>query len=168
MDDDDLRRGRPTCHRAFGEDVAILAGDALYGEAFALLLARQEAAPEHLLAAALELARASGSRGMVAGQYIDDAATAHVGPTGLRRLHELKTGRLIAASVTCVLLLAGVDDPQMADSFTMFARELRILFQIVDDTRRHCLHRNARQTAWGRRSTRQAYVCDRVWTGRGA
>jgi geranylgeranyl diphosphate synthase type II len=126
MDDDDLRRGRPTCHRAFGEDVAILAADALYGEAFALLLARQEAAPEHLLAAALELARASGSRG------------------------------LIAAAVTCVLLLARVDGPQMADSFTMFARELRILFQIVDDTRRHCLHRNARQTAWGRRSTRSS------------
>src|SRR6202044_2742205 len=70
MDDDDLRRGRPTCHVAFGEDVAILAGDGLYAEAFVLLLSRQEASAERLLAAAAELARATGAQGMVAGQYI--------------------------------------------------------------------------------------------------
>ena len=67
MDDDDLRRGRPTCHRAFGEDVAILAGDGLYAEAFALLLTRQEAGAPELLAAARELADATGAQGMVAG-----------------------------------------------------------------------------------------------------
>src|SRR5947209_9787078 len=133
MDDDDLRRGRPTCHRAFGEDVAILAGDGLYAEAFALLLARQEAGAEQLLAAAGELARATGAQGMVAGQYIDVAGTAQPGPAGLRRLHELKTGRLIAASVECVLLLAGVGDGQRHDSFVAYARELGVLFQIVDD-----------------------------------
>jgi geranylgeranyl diphosphate synthase type II len=133
MDDDDLRRGRPTCHRAFGEDVAILAGDALYAEAFALLLARQRAAPERLLAAARELAEATGAQGMVAGQYIDVAASSPAGAQGLRRLHELKTGRLIAASVQCVLLLAGVDDAERIHSFASFARELGVLFQIVDD-----------------------------------
>jgi geranylgeranyl diphosphate synthase type II len=133
MDDDDLRRGRPTCHRAFGEDVAILAGDGLYAEAFVLLLSRQEAAPERLLAAAQALARATGAQGMVAGQYIDVAATAQAGPAGLRRLHELKTGRLIAASVECVLLLAGDVEPEKIDSFSRFARELGVLFQIVDD-----------------------------------
>jgi geranylgeranyl diphosphate synthase type II len=133
MDDDDLRRGRPTCHRAFGEDVAILAGDGLYAEAFVLLLSRQEAAPDRLLAAARSLAHATGAQGMVAGQYIDVAGTAPAGPDGLRRLHELKTGRLIAASVECVLLLAGVHEDEKHDSFTGFARELGVLFQIVDD-----------------------------------
>jgi geranylgeranyl diphosphate synthase type II len=133
MDDDDLRRGRPTCHVAFGEDVAILAGDGLYAEAFVLLLSRQQAEPERLLAAARELAGATGAQGMVAGQYIDVAATAPDGADGLRLLHELKTGRLIAASVECVLLLAGLDEPERIHSFHGFARELGILFQIVDD-----------------------------------
>jgi geranylgeranyl diphosphate synthase, type II len=133
MDDDDLRRGRPTCHVAFGEDVAILAGDGLYAEAFVLLLSRQEAAPERLLAAARELAHATGAQGMVAGQYIDVAGTAPSGPAGLRHLHELKTGRLIAASIECVLILAGLDEPERIHSFHGFARELGILFQIVDD-----------------------------------
>ena len=133
MDDDDLRRGRPTCHRAFGEDVAILAGDGLYAEAFVLLLARQEAEPARLLATARELAAATGAQGMVAGQYIDVTGTAQAGPEGLRRLHGLKTGRLIAASVECVLLLAGLPPSGRAGSFIDFARELGVLFQIVDD-----------------------------------
>ena len=105
MDDDDLRRGRLTCHKVFGEDVAILAGDGLYAEAFVLLLSRQEAPAERLLGAAAELARATGAQGMVGGQYIDDAGTAPAGAAWLRHLHELKTGRLIAASIECVLLL---------------------------------------------------------------
>jgi geranylgeranyl diphosphate synthase type II len=133
MDDDDLRRGRPTCHRAFGEDVAILAGDGLYAEAFVLLLSCQEAPPARLLDAARELALATGAEGMVAGQYVDVAGTAPSGPDGLRGLHELKTGRLIAASVGCVLLLAGVEDAARVQSFETFARELGVLFQIVDD-----------------------------------
>jgi geranylgeranyl diphosphate synthase type II len=133
MDDDDLRRGRPTCHRAHGEDVAILAGDGLYAEAFVLLLSRQEGPPDRLLAAARALARSTGAQGMVAGQYIDVAGTARPGPEGLRHLHELKTGRLIAASVECVLLLAGLEPAERFDSFSSFARELGVLFQIVDD-----------------------------------
>ncbi|HTU79252.1 MAG TPA: polyprenyl synthetase family protein, partial [Solirubrobacteraceae bacterium] len=124
MDDDDLRRGRPTCHVAFGEDVAILAGDGLYAEAFVLLLSRQQAEPAALLAATLELARATGADGMVAGQYVDVAGTAPAGAAGLRRLHELKTGRLIAASVECVLLLAGDDRPERDGALRAFAAEL--------------------------------------------
>jgi geranylgeranyl diphosphate synthase type II len=133
MDDDDLRRGKPTCHRAFGEDVAILAGDGLYAEAFALLLTEQRAEPQNLLAAARELAAATGVRGMVGGQYIDVAGRAPEGADGLRRLHELKTGRLIAASIECVLLLAGSVEPGRMSSFRAFATELGVLFQIVDD-----------------------------------
>ena len=133
MDDDDLRRGRPTCHKAFGEDVAILAGDGLYAEAFVLLLSAQEAQPPHLLAAARALAAATGVAGMVGGQYIDVANTTASGPEGLRRLHELKTGRLIGASIECVLLLAGDLQPDTINLFRSFAGELGVLFQIVDD-----------------------------------
>jgi geranylgeranyl diphosphate synthase type II len=133
MDDDDLRRGRPTCHRAFGEDVAILAGDGLYAEAFALLLSRQEGEPARILRAACELAAATGVKGMVGGQYLDVAETAPDGPAGLRRLHELKTGRLIGASIECVLMLCGPDDSATIEAFHTFAGELGVLFQIVDD-----------------------------------
>jgi geranylgeranyl diphosphate synthase type II len=133
MDDDDLRRGRLTCHKAFGEDVAILAGDGLYAEAFRLLLTEQRAEPAHLLAAARELASATGVGGMVGGQYIDVAETAPEGASGLRRLHELKTGRLIGASIRCVLILLGDHTPDTIDSFHAFASELGVLFQIVDD-----------------------------------
>ncbi|MGA9857423.1 MAG: polyprenyl synthetase family protein [Solirubrobacteraceae bacterium] len=133
MDDDDLRRGRLTCHKAFGEDVAILAGDGLYAEAFRLLLTEQSGEPANVMAAARELAAATGVQGMVGGQYIDVAGTAPEGAVGLRRLHELKTGRLIAASIECVLLLGGSHEPVTISSFNAFAGELGVLFQIVDD-----------------------------------
>jgi geranylgeranyl diphosphate synthase type II len=133
MDDDELRRGLPTCHVKFGEDVAILAGDGLYAEAFRHLLTHQRSAPERVLAAAAELAAATGVNGMVGGQYADVSPRTPSGPAALRRLHELKTGRLIGASVLCVLLLTGIDDgPEMAP-FRTFAAELGVLFQIVDD-----------------------------------
>jgi geranylgeranyl diphosphate synthase type II len=131
MDDDDLRRGRPTCHVKFGEDVAILAGDGLYAEAFHHLLAKQEAEPARLVAAARELAAATGVDGMVGGQYLDVADVTST-PEELRRLHALKTGRLIGASVVCVLLLAGVDEEKTA-AWRRYASELGVLFQIVDD-----------------------------------
>ncbi|MGO9954809.1 MAG: polyprenyl synthetase family protein [Solirubrobacteraceae bacterium] len=133
MDDDDLRRGRLTCHKAFGEDVAILAGDGLYAEAFRLLLSRQPGEPGRVLAAARELAAATGVNGMVGGQYIDVAGTAPDGAAGLRHLHELKTGRLIAASIECVLLLIADHKTVTISSFRAFASELGVLFQIVDD-----------------------------------
>ena len=133
MDDDALRRGQPTCHVRFGEDVAILAGDGLYAEAFHHLLARQRAAPERLLRAAAELAAATGVSGMVGGQYADVSARTSSGAEGLRRLHELKTGRLIAASVLCVLLLTDIEDASGTGPFRRFAAELGVLFQIIDD-----------------------------------
>src|SRR5687768_3144992 len=132
MDDDDLRRGRPTCHRAHGENVAILAGDGLYAEAFRVVLTEQPGDPAAVLAAARELAAATGVAGMVGGQFIDIAATAPEGAGGLRRLHELKTGRLIAACVGCVLALAGLGEPATI-AYRRFASELGVLFQIVDD-----------------------------------
>ncbi len=133
MDDDDLRRGRPTCHRAFGEAVAILAGDGLYAEAFHHLLTEQAGDPARVLAAAAELAAATGVSGMVGGQYLDVAGTAPPGPDGLRRLHALKTGRLIRASIECVLLIDGSLEGDTIRSFRTYAGELGVLFQIVDD-----------------------------------
>jgi geranylgeranyl diphosphate synthase type II len=133
MDDDDLRRGRPTCHVRFGEGVAILAGDGLYAEAFRHLLTHQRAAPERVLAAAAELAAATGVNGMVGGQYADVSPQTGSGAAALRRLHELKTGRLIAASVVCVLLLSGIEDASQTAALRRFAAELGVLFQIVDD-----------------------------------
>jgi geranylgeranyl diphosphate synthase type II len=131
MDDDDLRRGRPTCHVKFGEDVAILAGDGLYAEAFGHLLGEQVGDAGLVLAAARELAAATGVDGMVGGQYLDVAGVGDT-PEELRRLHALKTGRLIGASVGCVLLLHGVDGAA-GTAYRRYAAEIGVLFQIVDD-----------------------------------
>ncbi len=132
MDDDELRRGRPTSHVVYGEDVAILAGDGLYAEAIRIFSARQAGDPERVLEALAELVGATGVGGMVGGQYRDVTAGPEIGADGLRELHGLKTGRLIAASVVVPLVLAGVGDDAMA-SYRRFADELGVLFQIVDD-----------------------------------
>ena len=132
MDDDELRRGRPTAHVAFGEDVAILAGDGLFAEAIHLFSRRQEGEPDRVLAALAELVEATGAGGMVGGQYMDVAGEGELDEAGLRSLHGLKTGRLIAASVTVPLTLDGL--PEAATiPYRRFADELGVLFQIVDD-----------------------------------
>jgi geranylgeranyl diphosphate synthase type II len=128
MDDDDLRRGKPTCHVAFGEDVAILAGDGLFAEALRLVLSEQRGEPEHVLAAVREVVSAAGVKGMVGGQFLDVAGE----PVDVRHLHELKTGALIAASVGAVLSLEGVGEPATIP-YRRFAAELGVVFQIVDD-----------------------------------
>jgi geranylgeranyl diphosphate synthase, type II len=130
MDDDDLRRGRPTSHVRFGEDVAILAGDGLFAEAIRLFCA-QPGDPSRVLAAMAALTAATGVDGMVGGQYVDVAGEAVDGES-LRALHTLKTGCLIAACVDVVLILEGVEEPETI-SYRRFAEELGVLFQIVDD-----------------------------------
>jgi geranylgeranyl diphosphate synthase type II len=129
MDDDDLRRGRPTCHVAYGEDVAILAGDGLFAEALRLALTEQRGPAERVLAAVAEVVDAVGVEGMVGGQFLDVAADPAI---DLRRLHELKTGALIAASVGSVLSLEGLGGPATIP-YRRFAAELGVVFQIVDD-----------------------------------
>jgi geranylgeranyl diphosphate synthase type II len=128
MDDDDLRRGQPTNHRRFNVPIAILAGDGLFAEAMSLVLERQTGDPERIRAALAELTSAAGVGGMVGGQYLDIAGA----DTDIRRLHELKTGRLIGASIACVLLLTGMSEPATL-AYRRFAAELGVLFQIVDD-----------------------------------
>ncbi len=130
MDDDDLRRGKPTSHVKFGEDVAILAGDGLFAEAVRLF-ATQPGPPERVLAALRELAGATGVDGMVGGQYVD-VVESEDDAEGLRALHALKTGRLIAASVSVALILEGTAESETIP-YRRFADELGVLFQIVDD-----------------------------------
>ncbi len=130
MDDDELRRGQPTSHVKFGEDVAILAGDGLFAEAVRLF-STQPGPPERVLAALRELAGATGVDGMVGGQYVDVIGS-EKDAAGLRALHALKTGRLIAASVNVVPILEGSPEPETIP-YRRFAEELGVLFQIVDD-----------------------------------
>jgi geranylgeranyl diphosphate synthase, type II len=129
MDDDDLRRGKPTCHVAFGEEVAILAGDGLFAEALRLALTEQKGEPANVLAAVREIVAAAGVRGMVGGQFLDVEGDTAV---DVRHLHELKTGALIAASVGAVLALEGLSGPATIP-YRRFAAELGVVFQIVDD-----------------------------------
>jgi geranylgeranyl diphosphate synthase type II len=129
IDDDTLRRGRPTCHVAFGEDVAILAGDGLFAEAFKLVLLRQAGSSAAVFGALAEIASATGVQGMVGGQYMDVAGEA-TADDDLRTLHALKTGRLIQAAVICGALLSGAEE---LEPYRAFAAELGLLFQIVDD-----------------------------------
>ncbi len=132
MDDDDTRRGQPTNHKVYGEDVAILAGDALFAEAVTHVLEHQQGDPANVLAALREITAAAAVSGMVGGQYVDITAPGTLDAAGLRHLHELKTGRLIGASIAGVLRLAGWARPATIP-YTRFAAELGVLFQIVDD-----------------------------------
>jgi geranylgeranyl diphosphate synthase, type II len=124
LDDDDLRRGQPSSHVRFGEGVAILAGDALLTEAFRLVLAYESPEPARELAAA--------TLGMIGGQYVDVTTDGELDAEGLVHLHELKTGRLLRASVTCAVAVAGLPHDQR-EPWAAFGEELGLLFQIVDD-----------------------------------
>ena len=130
MDDDELRRGMPTAHVEFGEDVAILSGDGLFAEAIRIFCG-QLGEPARILAALAELTAATGVAGMVGGQYADVIGGV-TDAEQLRALHELKTGRLIAAAVGVVLTLEGLSEPETIP-YRRFAGELGVLFQIVDD-----------------------------------
>jgi len=132
MDDDELRRGKPTCHVVYGEDVAILAGDGLFAEAIKLVLDEQDGDPGRVLRALRHLVAAISVSGMVGGQYVDVKETAPHDEAGLRHLHALKTGRLIAAAIECPLLLFGAGEAATM-GLRRFAAELGVLFQIVDD-----------------------------------
>ncbi len=136
MDDDDLRRGSPTCHKKFGEAEAILAGDGLLTYAFDLL-----SDPSHerglsglaRLAIIQTIARAAGSLGMVGGQALDMAAEGkQIEFDHLRTIHRSKTGALITASVLAGAIGGGADTDQLAD-MRRFGDSIGLAFQIVDD-----------------------------------
>lgn len=133
MDDDDLRRGEPTCHIAFDEATAILAGDALQCLAFETLL-RCDAPAELVLSLCRELARASGATGMVAGQAIDLAAIATVPDIEyLERMHNHKTGALIEAAVVMGARSSGLSDDSALRCLRAYAQAIGLSFQVQDD-----------------------------------
>ena len=134
MDDDDLRRGRPTVHKKFDEATAILAGDALLTEAFAVL-ADPATHPDGAIRATLvaELARASGAAGMVGGQMIDlMAANLTLDDAGLKRLQNLKTGCIIAVACRMGAVLAGAPLATV-DLLGQYGMDMGLAFQIADD-----------------------------------
>lgn len=134
MDDDDLRRGRPTCHVRFGEATAILAGDALQALAFQAIAEDEKLQPEVRVRLVGEVARAAGvPHGMVAGQAYDLAAESReVSNVELERIHRLKTGALITAAARCGAIIAGAGESEL-ESVTQYGAALGLLFQITDD-----------------------------------
>ena len=135
MDDDEYRRGRPTTHRKYGEAMAILTGDAFFGEALTLITVHQEGSCEQVLEVVRELARSTGVNGMVGGQVIDMDQTGvgeEADPETLHMIHAYKTGALIKSSARIGATLAGTTEDEQV-SITEYATELGLCFQIVDD-----------------------------------
>jgi geranylgeranyl diphosphate synthase type II len=131
MDNDDLRRGKPTNHKVYGETMAVLAGDALQAEAFRLVLSAVGIPADRLAACALILAKAAGADGMVAGQVLD---TLHTPKTReeLTLVHRLKTGAMICAAAEMGCTVAAVPEKLYAAA-REYAQQLGLAFQIRDD-----------------------------------
>ena len=135
MDDDDFRRGRPTAHKKFGEAMAILAGDAFFGEALSLITVHQGGGCEQVLEVVRELADSTGVNGMVGGQVMDMDQTGIgtcVDLETLHMIHKYKTGALIKSSARIGAVLAGAGEDGQA-AVSEYASELGLCFQIVDD-----------------------------------
>lgn len=131
MDDDDMRRGKPSCHKAYGEDIALLAGDGLLTEAFGVC-AKTLGIPEDRVVKAISyLAGAIGNSGMIGGQVIDISADV-LSEKLLLLMFSLKTCALIRASAVCGVILAGGDDSMVALA-EEYAENLGLAFQIIDD-----------------------------------
>lgn len=132
MDNDDFRRGKPSCHIAFGEEYALLAGDALLTLAFETAM-KSNLSAEITVKAAKELAKAAGVMGMVGGQVLDlQNEGKKVGVSDLQKTDELKTGELIRAACVLGCVCAGADDKKIAAA-EKYAHDIGIAFQIVDD-----------------------------------
>jgi farnesyl diphosphate synthase len=133
MDNDDLRRGKPTCHKAYDEATAILAGDALQSLAFNLLLKASTLNPEIRLQMLATLTEACGSSGMAGGQALDlDAVGKTLSLQQLTQLHNLKTGALMTAAIKMATLVAQATRAQ-SEALNNFAKSIGLAFQIQDD-----------------------------------
>lgn len=136
MDNDDLRRGRPTNHKVYGEAIAILAGDTLMTYAYELIVREYRALglpAAQVLRLIEELSQASGLEGMAGGQAMDlEAETQAIGFSALKKIHELKTGALIRAAFRAGAVVAGADETTL-QYMTEYAQHLGVVFQIIDD-----------------------------------
>lgn len=135
MDDDDMRRGRPSNHKVFGEATAVLAGDGLLSFAFELMLSAAERSGEKsAVSAALEIAKRAGAAGMVTGQAADMEFEGSENQTedALRFIHVHKTADMLTAAVIAGAILAGADDKTLS-SLRIYSEKMGMLFQITDD-----------------------------------
>ena len=133
MDDDDMRRGKPSCHVVYGEAMAILAGDALQARAFELIADAPDLTAEQRIRMVKVLAHAAGANGMVGGQAIDiESEGKDLTLEELRELHSLKTGALIRASLALGGIAANATEEQLA-ALDEFGRHIGLAFQVVDD-----------------------------------
>jgi len=133
MDNDELRRGKPTNHVVYGEGTAILAGDALLTLAFTVILRQKDVSAEALLRVVDEISRAAGAEGMVGGQMLDlEAENRQISIDELRRVHMGKTGALFRAALRSGAILAGAAEDQL-EALTAYANHFGLAFQITDD-----------------------------------
>ena len=133
MDNDDIRRGRPTSHKKFGEAMAILAGDALLTEAFTLTAQAYRGGGDRPLAALAELAFAAGAAGMVGGQVLDIRHTGEsLSQAALEQVHRLKTGALLLGAARIGAILGGASD-QSLNAIDRYGRRIGLAFQVADD-----------------------------------
>lgn len=136
MDNDDFRRGVPTNHKVYGEEVAILAGDALLSLAFEYIAREtKDVSPERVLRVIVEVGKAVGSEGLVAGQVVDiksEGAGESVGIETLQYIHEHKTAALLEAAVVCGAILGGAPDADI-ERLRKYSRSIGLAFQVVDD-----------------------------------
>jgi farnesyl diphosphate synthase len=134
LDDDDLRRGRPTCHKAFDDATAVLAGDGLHSLAFGVLAEDRHSPPATCLRMVAELARAAGAAGMVGGQALDLIAEGRqLDLEGLKSIHRHKTGALIRAAVNMAALAGETLVPSRSEALDRYAQCIGLAFQIQDD-----------------------------------
>jgi geranylgeranyl diphosphate synthase type II len=137
MDNDDFRRGKPTCHKVYGEEIAILAGDALLSRSFEYIARATRGAPaERVLRVIADVGKAVGSEGLVAGQVVDiqmeGAGGAGAGLQTLQFIHAHKTGALLEAAVVAGAVLGGADEAAVA-RLGRYAQDIGLAFQVVDD-----------------------------------
>lgn len=132
MDNDDLRRGKPSCHKAFGESTALLCGDALLTEAFSIAAKTMGIPSERIVRAMAHLSASAGVGGMIGGQMIDITLSEDADDNTLFEMYRLKTGALLKTACAIGSILAGADD-ELVGIAEKFGEKLGVAFQIIDD-----------------------------------
>ncbi len=136
MDDDDLRRGRPTCHKAFDEATAILAGDSIQSLSFDIISSKHyQAVPSKKVVQMIQvLAQSAGYAGMCGGQAMDlNATDCDISLAKLEQIHQLKTGALISAAVHLGYLCSPIDNPEIVNALKIYSNNIGLAFQVQDD-----------------------------------
>lgn len=132
MDNDDMRRGKPSCHKQYGECMALLCGDALLTESFSVASKTMGIDSNRVVKAIAHLSASAGNAGMIGGQVIDMTLNTDADDTVLFEMYRLKTGALLKTACACGCILAGADDEKVAIA-EKFGEKLGIAFQIIDD-----------------------------------